>query len=115
MAVKSLLQSWFDLAVWHKPAILILDNLDRLFGAEVEVGFSTDTLCVAPLLFVSTARRFLSFPSTCRAFRLRLWVRASSWICCIGDLPKSIRSPLTYTYRACVLSANGHQTARQDR
>ncbi|KAG5645414.1 hypothetical protein DXG03_006238 [Asterophora parasitica] len=34
--IKSLLLYWFGKALWHKPSILILDNLDKLIGAEVE-------------------------------------------------------------------------------
>ncbi|KAF5386195.1 hypothetical protein D9615_002287 [Tricholomella constricta] len=34
--IKSLLKYWFDKASWYKPSILILDNLDKLIGAEVE-------------------------------------------------------------------------------
>ncbi|KAG6852303.1 hypothetical protein C0991_001085 [Blastosporella zonata] len=35
--IKSLMQYWFDKVIWHKPSILILDNLDKLVGAELEV------------------------------------------------------------------------------
>lgn len=35
-AVKSLFRHWFDKAAWHRPTILVLDNLDKLLGAEVE-------------------------------------------------------------------------------
>jgi peroxin-1 len=35
--VKSLFSYWFDRASWHRPSILILDNLDKLLNAEVEV------------------------------------------------------------------------------
>jgi len=36
-AVKGLFRYWFDKAAWHRPSILILDNLEKLLGAEVEV------------------------------------------------------------------------------
>ena len=35
--VKALFKYWFEKATWHKPAILILDNLHELLSAEVEV------------------------------------------------------------------------------
>lgn len=38
-AVKALFKYWFDKSAWHKPTILILDNLHKLLGAEVEVIF----------------------------------------------------------------------------
>lgn len=37
--LKALFQYWFDKAVWHLPSILILDNLDKLMGPEVEVRY----------------------------------------------------------------------------
>ncbi|KDQ13914.1 hypothetical protein BOTBODRAFT_175049 [Botryobasidium botryosum FD-172 SS1] len=35
-AIKQQFQKWLDLALWHRPSILVLDNLDRVVGAEVE-------------------------------------------------------------------------------
>ncbi|KAJ2931208.1 hypothetical protein H1R20_g5824, partial [Candolleomyces eurysporus] len=35
-AVKGLFNYWFDRASWHRPSVLILDNLDKLLNAEVE-------------------------------------------------------------------------------
>ncbi|KAF8637996.1 hypothetical protein AX16_010628 [Volvariella volvacea WC 439] len=34
--IKSLFQYWFEKASWHRPSILVLDNIDKLLGAEVE-------------------------------------------------------------------------------
>ncbi|RXW21326.1 hypothetical protein EST38_g4540 [Candolleomyces aberdarensis] len=34
--VKGLFNYWFDRASWHRPSVLILDNLDKLLNAEVE-------------------------------------------------------------------------------
>ncbi|KAF6760183.1 peroxisome biogenesis factor 1 [Ephemerocybe angulata] len=34
--VKGLFTYWFDRASWHRPSVLILDNLDKLLSAEVE-------------------------------------------------------------------------------
>ena len=35
--IKSLFKYWFEKAAWHKPSILILDNLEHLLKAEDEV------------------------------------------------------------------------------
>ncbi|KAJ7745492.1 P-loop containing nucleoside triphosphate hydrolase protein [Mycena maculata] len=35
-AIKALLGYWFKKAAWHRPAVLILDNLEKLVGVEVE-------------------------------------------------------------------------------
>jgi peroxin-1 len=36
-SVKAQFDFWFDKCAWHRPSILILDNLDKLLSAEVEV------------------------------------------------------------------------------
>ena len=36
-SVKAQFNYWFDKCAWHRPSILILDNLDNLLSAEVEV------------------------------------------------------------------------------
>ncbi|KAL1660364.1 P-loop containing nucleoside triphosphate hydrolase protein [Schizophyllum commune] len=35
-AIKAQFDYWFDKATWHRPTILILDDLDKLLGAELE-------------------------------------------------------------------------------
>ncbi|TFK23693.1 peroxisome biogenesis factor 1 [Coprinopsis marcescibilis] len=35
-AVKALFNYWFNKVAWHGPGVLILDNLEKLLGAEVE-------------------------------------------------------------------------------
>uniref|UniRef100_D8Q9L6 Peroxisomal ATPase PEX1 n=1 Tax=Schizophyllum commune (strain H4-8 / FGSC 9210) TaxID=578458 RepID=D8Q9L6_SCHCM len=35
-AIKAQFDYWFDKAMWHRPAILILDDVDKLLGAEME-------------------------------------------------------------------------------
>lgn len=35
--LKSLFRYWFEKATWHRPTILIMDNMEKLMGAEVEV------------------------------------------------------------------------------
>jgi peroxin-1 len=42
--LKNLFAYWFEKVAWHKPSVIILDNLDKLLSAEVEVcsfAFST--------------------------------------------------------------------------
>lgn len=38
-AVKAQFNYWFDKCAWHRPSVLVLDNLDKLLPAEVEVSF----------------------------------------------------------------------------
>ncbi|KAH6914246.1 peroxisome biogenesis factor 1 [Coprinopsis sp. MPI-PUGE-AT-0042] len=35
-SVKALFSYWFDRVSWHRPGVLVLDNLDKLLSAEVE-------------------------------------------------------------------------------
>lgn len=35
---RSMLRYWMDKAAWHRPSLLLMDNVDRLLGAEAEVG-----------------------------------------------------------------------------
>ncbi|KAF5351610.1 hypothetical protein D9756_007497 [Leucocoprinus leucothites] len=34
--VKNLFNYWFEKAIWHRPSVVVLDNLDKLLSAEVE-------------------------------------------------------------------------------
>ena len=43
--VKMLLQYWFDKAFWHRPTVVIMDNLDKLMGIEQEVRALNPTAC----------------------------------------------------------------------
>lgn len=36
-AVTAQFNFWFDTCAWHRPSVLILDSLDKLLSAEVEV------------------------------------------------------------------------------
>ncbi|KAJ7690688.1 P-loop containing nucleoside triphosphate hydrolase protein [Mycena rosella] len=61
--IKSLLGYWFKKAVWHRPAVLILDNLEKLVGAELEHADSFRTRHIAEIfisLYSSSARSFAS-------------------------------------------------------
>lgn len=39
--VKSLLHYWFDKAFFHRPTVIVFDNIDKLMGAEQEVSRGT--------------------------------------------------------------------------
>ncbi|KAF9510428.1 hypothetical protein BS47DRAFT_1347980 [Hydnum rufescens UP504] len=60
-AVKALFDRWLDIASWHKPSILVLDNLDRVVGPEVEHADSSRQR--------QLAEHFLSSFSPARAVR----------------------------------------------
>ena len=36
--IKALFQHWFDTAYYHRPSIIIMDNLHSLLPPEAEVG-----------------------------------------------------------------------------
>lgn len=38
MIIKALWDRWLDIAAFYRPSVLVLDNLDRVVGPEVEVG-----------------------------------------------------------------------------
>jgi peroxin-1 len=46
-SITPLFQYWYDIASWHRPSILVLDNLHTLLSAEVEV-----TPSLLPLLLL---------------------------------------------------------------
>ncbi|KAI0695674.1 AAA-domain-containing protein [Cerioporus squamosus] len=57
--IRSHIQYWMDKASWHKPSLLILDNIDKLMGTELEHADSFHTRHVTELflaLFGSSAR-----------------------------------------------------------
>ncbi|KAJ3994136.1 P-loop containing nucleoside triphosphate hydrolase protein [Lentinula boryana] len=57
--IKSLLKYWLEIAIWHKPSILVLDNLHELLGAESEQNDSFRTRHITELflsMFSSSAR-----------------------------------------------------------
>lgn len=35
--IKPLFQYWYDKAAWHRPCVIVLDNLDKVVSAELEV------------------------------------------------------------------------------
>jgi hypothetical protein len=35
--LKKLFEYWFDKAAWHRPTVLVFDNIESLFGVELEV------------------------------------------------------------------------------
>lgn len=56
---KNLFRYWLDKARWHKPSVIVLDNLDKLLSAEVEVRIFVDFIGVIRLISRMPARRFL--------------------------------------------------------
>lgn len=36
--VKALFNYWFEKAYWHRPSIILFDNMDKLMAAEEEVS-----------------------------------------------------------------------------
>ncbi|KAF7298025.1 putative peroxisomal biogenesis AAA ATPase pex1 [Mycena chlorophos] len=57
--VKSLLSYWLDKAIWHRPSVLILDNIEKLLGAEAEHADSFRTRQITELfisIYSSSAR-----------------------------------------------------------
>jgi hypothetical protein len=45
--LRTQFQFWLDKAIWHRPSILIFDNLERLLGTELEVlgSFYSSSTC----------------------------------------------------------------------
>lgn len=35
--LRAQFQYWLDKALWHRPSILVFDNLEKLLGTELEV------------------------------------------------------------------------------
>ncbi|KAJ3749282.1 P-loop containing nucleoside triphosphate hydrolase protein [Lentinula detonsa] len=57
--IKSLFKYWLETAIWHKPSILVLDNLHEILGAESEQNDSFRTRHITELflsMFSSSAR-----------------------------------------------------------
>ncbi|KAI0701334.1 AAA-domain-containing protein [Cytidiella melzeri] len=57
--IKSLLHYWFDKAFWHRPTVVVFDNIDKLMGTEQEHADSFRSRHVTELfleLFGSAAR-----------------------------------------------------------
>ncbi|KAI8330998.1 P-loop containing nucleoside triphosphate hydrolase protein [Chlamydoabsidia padenii] len=53
--LKEMFQKWCDEAVWHAPAIIFFDDIDRLIPAEVEHADSTRSRHIAELFTQITA------------------------------------------------------------
>ncbi|KAI0740416.1 AAA-domain-containing protein [Earliella scabrosa] len=57
--VRSHLKHWMEKASWHKPALIVLDNIDKLMGTELEHADSFHTRHITELflaLFGSSTR-----------------------------------------------------------
>lgn len=56
--IKALFKYWLETAIWHKPTVLILDNLHELLGTESEVCC---ILCLPNCAFIYTLQQSDSF------------------------------------------------------
>ncbi|KAJ3522651.1 hypothetical protein NM688_g8845 [Phlebia brevispora] len=58
--VKALIKYWFDKAWWHKPTVVVLDNLDKLMSVELEHADSFRTRHITELFLIQfgSAERF---------------------------------------------------------
>ncbi|KAH9846022.1 AAA-domain-containing protein [Lenzites betulinus] len=57
--VRSQMKYWMEKAAWHRPALLVLDNIDKLMGTELEHADSFHTRHITELflaLYGSSAR-----------------------------------------------------------
>ncbi|KAJ8296981.1 Peroxisome biosynthesis protein PAS1 [Rhodotorula toruloides] len=68
--LKGRMKDWFDEACWHAPAVLVLDNLDRMIAAEVEhadsfpavhlantfLSLALPALASRPIVLIATAQ-----------------------------------------------------------
>ena len=41
--VRALLNYWFNKAYFHRPTVIVMDNMDKLMGIEQEVSMSCGT------------------------------------------------------------------------
>lgn len=58
--VKNLLRYWFDKAYFHRPTVVIIDNLDVLIGVEQEVKLSRNTVNIMSNIVVLRSMRIHS-------------------------------------------------------
>ncbi|EPQ54978.1 AAA-domain-containing protein [Gloeophyllum trabeum ATCC 11539] len=66
-SLKALFKFWYAKAAWHRPAVLVLDNLDKLLPAELEHADPTRTRHLTELFlhFYGRSSRFAA-PDTAR-------------------------------------------------
>ncbi|KAL1736307.1 P-loop containing nucleoside triphosphate hydrolase protein [Schizophyllum commune] len=69
-AIKAQFDYWFDKAIWHRPTILILDDLDKLLGAELEHASSFRTRHIVELFLSRFAPAARSAPLNSRGILL---------------------------------------------
>ncbi|KAI5828762.1 AAA-domain-containing protein [Schizophyllum commune Tattone D] len=69
-AVKAQFDYWIDKAMWHRPTILILDDLDKLLGAELEHASSFRTRHIVELFLSRFAPAARSAPLNSRGILL---------------------------------------------
>ncbi|GAA5997379.1 AAA family ATPase peroxin 1 [Rhodotorula paludigena] len=60
--LKGRIKDWLDEAGWHAPSVLVLDNLDRMIGAEVEHADSFPTVHLANTFLSLASAALVSRP-----------------------------------------------------
>lgn len=81
-----LFKYWAEKAAWHRPSVLILDNLDKLLSAEVEVRQYEPFSFSCYLVFRWAAQKSIPIQATNRAFCPCLFV-VGSYLC--SQLPRN--------------------------
>jgi peroxin-1 len=58
--IRELFKYWQDKAMWHQPSLLLFDNIDKLMGVEVEVGYwhLQTVTCIRPTSVLKHADSF---------------------------------------------------------
>ncbi|KAM6502170.1 P-loop containing nucleoside triphosphate hydrolase protein [Amanita muscaria] len=68
--VKAMFEYWFQKVAWHRPSVLVLDNLDKLLSAEVEHRNSYRSLQLSELFIHVFSPAARSFPPNFRGILL---------------------------------------------
>jgi peroxin-1 len=82
--LRTQFQFWLDKAMWHRPSVLIFDNLEKLLGTELEVlgSFYLSSTCSHGMDSTLTPSAHDNLPRpSCRFSLLRLpttWLLTSS-------------------------------------
>src|SRR6266576_2289393 len=85
--MKTQFKYWAEKAAWHRPSVLILDNLDKLLSAEVEVRqYELFSFFSCYLVLRCAAQKFVPIKATNRAFCSCLFI-VGSYLC--SQLPRN--------------------------
>lgn len=61
--LKTVFQYWLNLAKWYRPSVIVLDNLDKVIPAELEVyQFGQKQMYFANVSNISACRLFSIAP-----------------------------------------------------